>query len=216
VIFFWRIFSSTSRHHVNVSSAVSPSARDPRIMPSSRVGLRARLRCSPLNASRRALLEDRFGLKVHSEIRELPVYAITAARGGARLTPSKPGSCVVIDMKSVLKGSAGSNYCGRFEMTRGTVRVADAKGMTVAEFAARVFRDTLDRPVIDRTSITGLFDIHLEFSGLENSAAPGGAADNTAPSVFTAVQEQLGLKLSPDRGPVEVLVIEHVKKPSAN
>jgi uncharacterized protein (TIGR03435 family) len=87
--------------------------------------------------------------------------------------------------------------------------------MTVAEFASRVFRDTLDRPVLDRTSITGLFDIHLEFSGLENSAAPGGA-DDTAPSVFTAVQEQLGLKLSPDRGPVEVLVIDHVKKPSAN
>jgi uncharacterized protein (TIGR03435 family) len=164
----------------------------------------------------RALLEDRFGLKVHSEIRELPVYALTAAGGGAKLTPSKPGSCVVIDMKSVLKAPRGPNYCGRFEMTRGAVRVADAKEMTVAEFAARVFRDTLDRPVIDRTSITGLFDIHLEFSGLENSAAPGGAADNTAPSVFTAVQEQLGLKLSPDRGPVEVLVIDHVKKPSAN
>jgi len=121
----------------------------------------------------RALLEDRFGLKIHSEIRELPVYALTAAGGGARLTPSKPGSCVVIDVKSVLKATPGPNYCGRFEMTRGAVRVADAKGMTVAEFAARVFRDTLDRPVIDRTNITGLFDIHFEFSSLENSAAQG-------------------------------------------
>jgi uncharacterized protein (TIGR03435 family) len=164
----------------------------------------------------RALLEDRFGLKIHSEIRELPVYALTAARGGAKLTPSKPGSCVVIDMKSVLKVPPGPNYCGRFAMTRGAVRVADAKGMTVAEFASRVFRDTLDRPVIDRTSITGLFDIHLEFSGLENSAVQDGVAGNTAPSVFTAVQEQLGLKLSPDRGPVDVLVIDHVEKPSAN
>jgi len=164
----------------------------------------------------RTLLEDRFGLKIHTEIRELPVYALTAARGGGKLTPSKPGSCVAVDMKSVLKAPPGPNYCGRFEMKRGTVRIADAKGMTVAEFAARVFRDTLDRPVIDRTSIGGLFDIHLEFSGLENSAAPGAVADNTAPSVFTAVQEQLGLKLSPDKGPVEVLVIDHVQKPSAN
>jgi uncharacterized protein (TIGR03435 family) len=164
----------------------------------------------------RALLEDRFGLKIHSEIRELPVYALTAARGGAKLTPSKPGSCVAIDIKSVLKSPPGPNYCGRFEMKRGAVRIADAKGMTVAEFAAKAFRDTLDRPVIDRTSLAGLFDIHLEFSGLENSAAPGGVADNTAPSVFTAVQEQLGLKLSPDKGPVEVLVIDHVEKPSAN
>ena len=100
-------------------------------------------------------------------------------------------------------------------MKRCAVRMADAKGITVTEFAARVFRDTLDRPVIDRTSIGGLFDIHLEFSGLENSAADG-AADNAAPSVFTAVQEQLGLKLSPDKGPIDVLVIDHVEKPSAN
>lgn len=164
----------------------------------------------------RALLEDRFGLKIHSEIRELPVYALTAARGGAKLTPSKPGSCVTVDIKSVLKVPPTPNYCGRFELKRGGVRIADAKGMTVAEFASRVFRDTLDRPVIDRTGIGGLFDIHLEFSGFENSAAPGGVADNTAPSVFTAVQEQLGLKLSPDKGPVEVLVIDHVEKPSAN
>jgi uncharacterized protein (TIGR03435 family) len=70
--------------------------------------------------------------------------------------------------------------------------------------------------VIDRTGMTGLFDIRLEFSDLENSAGLSGDADNAAPSVFTAVQEQLGLKLSPDKGPVEVLVIDHVEKPSAN
>jgi uncharacterized protein (TIGR03435 family) len=156
----------------------------------------------------RALLEDRFGLKIHSEIRELPVYALTAARGGAKLTPSKPGSCVAIDVKSVLQAPPGPNYCGRFDMTRGTVRIADAKGITVAGFAARVFRDTLDRPVIDKTGIAGLFDIHLEFSGVDD--------DSAAPSIFTAVQEQLGLKLSPDTGPVDVLVIDHVQKPSPN
>jgi uncharacterized protein (TIGR03435 family) len=164
----------------------------------------------------RALLEDRFGLKIHSEIRELPVYALTAVRGGAKLTPSKPGSCVAIDVKSVLQAPPGPNYCGRFEMKRGAVWIADAKGMTVSEFAARVFRDAVERPVIDRTSIAGLFDIHLEFSGLENSTSLSGDADNSAPSVFTAVQEQLGLKLSPDKGPVEVFVIDHVEKPSAN
>ena len=164
----------------------------------------------------RALLEDRFGLKIHSEIRELPVYELTAARGGAKLTPSKPGSCVAVDPKSVLKAPPGPHYCGRFEIKRGAVWIADAKGMTVGEFAARVFRDTLDRPVVDRTSIAGLFDIHLEFSDLENSAGLTGDADNAASSVFTAVQEQLGLKLSPDKGPVEVLVIDHVEKPSPN
>ena len=164
----------------------------------------------------RALLEDRFGLKIHSEMRELPTYTLTAARGGAKLTPSKPGSCVAIDVKSVLKAPPGTNYCGRFEMKHGAVWIADAKGMTLTEFAARVFRDTLDRPVIDRTNIQGLFDIHLEFSDLEKSAELSSDADTVAPSVFMAVQEQLGLKLSPDKGPVEVFVIDHVEKPSPN
>jgi uncharacterized protein (TIGR03435 family) len=101
-------------------------------------------------------------------------------------------------------------------MKRGSVWAADAKGITVAEFASRVFRDTLDRPVIDRTNLAGLFDIHFEFSSLENSAGLSGEADNAAPSVFTAIQEQLGLKLSPGKGPIEVLVIDHVEEPSPN
>jgi uncharacterized protein (TIGR03435 family) len=163
----------------------------------------------------RALLEDRFQLKIHIETRELPVYALTIARGDAKLIPSKPGSCVAIDLKSVLKASPGPGYCGRFQMTRGAVRMADANGMTVAEFSSRVFRDMLDRPVVDRTGIAGLFDIHLEFSGPEIAAAVS-VDDNATPSIFTAVQEQLGLRLSPGTGPVEVLVIDHVEKPSAN
>ena len=125
----------------------------------------------------RALLEDRFQLKIHSETRELPVYALTTVRGGTELTPSKAGSCVAIDPKSVLQTPPGPNYCGRFQMTRGAVRTADAKGITVAEFAMRVFRDSLDRPVIDRTGIAGLFDIHLEFSASEIAAA--GASTTT-------------------------------------
>jgi uncharacterized protein (TIGR03435 family) len=67
--------------------------------------------------------------------------------------------------------------------------------------------------VIDRTGIAGLFDIHFEFSGHD---AAGIVDDSTTPSIFTAVQQQLGLKLSPDTGPVDVLVIDHAEKPSAN
>jgi uncharacterized protein (TIGR03435 family) len=70
--------------------------------------------------------------------------------------------------------------------------------------------------VIDRISVAGLFDIHLESSGLEISAGLSGDADNAAPFVFTAVQEQLGLKRSLDKGPVEVFVIDHAEKHSAN
>ena len=80
----------------------------------------------------------------------------------------------------------------------------------------RVFRDSLDRPVIDRTGIAGLFDIHLEFSASEIAAA-GGVDDNAAPSIFTALQDQLGLKLEPQKGQTEVLVIDHAERvPTAN
>jgi uncharacterized protein (TIGR03435 family) len=86
----------------------------------------------------------------------------------------------------------------------------------------------LDRPVVDKTGLTGVFDIHLEFvrdnamSGpirlnwVDAPAEPAPSVDAGGPSIFTAVQEQLGLKLSPDKGPVEVLVIDHVGKPSEN
>jgi uncharacterized protein (TIGR03435 family) len=72
----------------------------------------------------------------------------------------------------------------------------------------------MDRPVIDKTGLTGLFDIHLEYvRDIGADALPG---DTGGESIFTALQEQLGLKLTPDKGPVEVLVIDHVDRPSEN
>jgi uncharacterized protein (TIGR03435 family) len=67
----------------------------------------------------------------------------------------------------------------------------------------------LDRPVIDRTNLNGLFDFHLEFNPADRDGSAG-------ESVFTALTEELGLKLSPDKGPVDVLVIDHVEKLSEN
>jgi uncharacterized protein (TIGR03435 family) len=66
----------------------------------------------------------------------------------------------------------------------------------------------VDRPVVDKTGIDGMFDIRLEFSTDDS--------DTSLPSIFTAVQEQLGLKLTPDKGPAEVLVIDHIERPSEN
>jgi len=72
--------------------------------------------------------------------------------------------------------------------------------------------------VIDRTGLTGTFDVHLKWAADPSTGAggPGTADDPTGPSIFTALQEQLGLKLESAKGPVEVLVIDHVEKPSAN
>jgi uncharacterized protein (TIGR03435 family) len=165
----------------------------------------------------RALLEDRFQLKIHTETRELPVYMLAVAKGGAKLSPSKDGSCVPLDVKNVLQSPPPPNYCGRMTTKGSATRIVDGFGTTLAEFTDRIFKDTLDRPVIDQTGLTGLFDIHLEYV-LETGtgASPEASGVNGGVSIFTALQEQLGLKLSPDKGPVEVLVIDHIERPSAN
>jgi uncharacterized protein (TIGR03435 family) len=88
--------------------------------------------------------------------------------------------------------------------------IIDSRGKTLTALAAG-FDGDLDRPVIDQTGLSGMFDIHLEFA---RDGAPTG--DISVPSLFTAVQEQLGLKLTADQGSVEVLVVDHVERPSEN
>jgi uncharacterized protein (TIGR03435 family) len=157
----------------------------------------------------KALLESRFHLKLHDEIRTLPVYNLTVAKR-SRLIPMKEGGCVPVDLKTVLQTPPPANYCGRNTTTKGATIVFDGHGMTIAEFINRALRN-LDRPVIDRTGLKGRFDLHLEFVPLEISST-----GNPGPSIFTALQEQAGLKLSPARGPVEVHVIDSIERPSPN
>jgi uncharacterized protein (TIGR03435 family) len=157
----------------------------------------------------KALLESRFHLKMHDEVRQLPVYNLTVAKK-SKLTPAKEGSCVPIDLKTVLATPPPPNYCGRNTTTKGATIVFDGHGMTIAEFMNRALR-TLDRPVIDRSGLKGRFDFHLEFVTPQVSAA-----GDAGPSIFTALQEQAGLKLSPSQGPVEVHVIDSIERPSEN
>jgi uncharacterized protein (TIGR03435 family) len=157
-----------------------------------------------------SLLEERFGLALHRETRELPVYTMNVAKNGLRIQPTKEGSCVPMDLKHA--NEASPKFCGRMTgKVNGGRIIDDAYGMTMAEIGSRFLANRLDRPVIDRTGIAGIFDAHLEF--LRDT---GTDADADAPSIFTAVQEQLGLKLSADKGPVEVLVIDRVTQLSAN
>lgn len=166
------------------------------------------------------LLEDRFKLKIHRATREIPVYTLTVARGGSKLRASKEGSCTVFDPShppaQPEPGQPPPNLCGRGSIGRnGAGTTFDGFGMSIAVFAgATLARLGLDRPVIDQTGLQGIFDLHLEFDS--PNALPDGAAPDVSPSIFTAVQEQLGLKLSPDKGPVEVLVVDHVERPSGN
>jgi uncharacterized protein (TIGR03435 family) len=155
-----------------------------------------------------SLLEDRFALKIHKETRQLPVYTLTVAKNGAKLPATPEGSCTPLDLSH--PAPAGALICGwgSVHMVKGNM-VIDSHGSTVAKFAGSLV-ETVNRPVIDRTDLTGLFDIHLEF------APDNASSDATGAAIFTAIQDQLGLKLTAEKGPVEVLVIDHIERPSAN
>jgi uncharacterized protein (TIGR03435 family) len=180
-----------------------------------------------------ALLEDRFKVKVHKESREVPVYTLTVMKSGAKFQPSKEGSCTPLDPNHIPAGPAPGepqpNFCGGMSERSSAAGVtADGHGMTMAEFAGGVLARNVDRPVIDKTGLTGMFEFHLEYvremgssgpvrlNGVDTPNAPAAASDGGGPSIYTAVQEQLGLKLTPDKGPVEVLVVDHAEKPSEN
>lgn len=162
------------------------------------------------------LLENRFKLAVHRETRDAPVYELTIAKSGLRAAPSKEGSCVVVEPDRAplptRPGATPPNYCGNFGLDRGRIDAFGARMQPLSNALATV----VDRTVIDKTGLTGMFDIHLAFTpDLGAAADPAGSSD-LGPSVFTALQEQLGLKLESAKGPVSMLVIDRVEKPGAN
>ena len=166
-----------------------------------------------------ALLEDRFKLKIHRERREVPVYALTVAKGGPKLKPFKDGSCTPIDftkltMSALESRAPGVNYCRNVARRAGGIEIYDAQGTSLDELCILQF-GRMDRPVINRSGIAGRFDIHLEF--LPGATEPDSTASELAgASIFEALQQQLGLKLDPARGPGEFVVIDHIEKPSGN
>jgi uncharacterized protein (TIGR03435 family) len=163
------------------------------------------------------LLENRFQLKIHSETREVPVYALKVAKRGLKVKPSAQGSCEILDVNTVrLQIAAGDSrrpICGPHSRSADGNVILDALGTSMAEFSEGALSNRLDRPVVDRTGVAGRFDFHLEFSP-DQLASPAG--DSVAPSIFSAVQDQLGLRLEPARGTVPVLVIDRLERPSSN
>jgi uncharacterized protein (TIGR03435 family) len=153
----------------------------------------------------RRLLAERFKLKVHHETRQLPIYSLVMAKEnrslGGDLRPSSR-NCEE-EWKTQGKPDAGNLACGYIQGgPPGTIR---GHAVELGPFA-RDLHDWTGRPVVDRTGLTGRFDFTLTW-------APEGSTDTDAPSIFTALQEQLGLKLEPTTGPVDVLVIDSVERP---
>jgi uncharacterized protein (TIGR03435 family) len=173
----------------------------------------------------RALLEERFKLKVHRESKDVPVYALTLAKSGLKLKPVQDGRCVQSDPNQMpptpAPGAPPPVVCGRpIPAPKGRNITFDVFGVSIADFADGLLSRIMDRVVIDKTEQAGLFDVHFEFTPDDatplGGQAPVPASGQFGLSIFAALEEQLGLKLESTKGPVQVLVIDHVERPSEN
>jgi bla regulator protein blaR1 len=140
-----------------------------------------------------SLLASRFKLKVHFETHEMPAYALVIAKGGPKLALSKDGESSRLSMRGN-------------EMT--------ATAATLDQWIHSPFMG--GRTVIDQTGLKGTYDFTLAWSEQPVVSSTGQESGTDAPALFTAVQEQLGLKLIPTKAPVEIIVIDHIEKPSEN
>jgi uncharacterized protein (TIGR03435 family) len=167
------------------------------------------------------LLTDRFTLTARREVRELPVYSLVRLRQDA-LGPSLRASASVCD-PDVPRMVKGRVECGLF-VSQGPASASLRGGATTFVNVARILGEFLERPLIDKTGLTGTYDLELQFTAsrgvIPGAGTPGGlaaaASPDEIPSVFTAVQEQLGLRLVPERAAADVLVIEGVSRPAEN
>ena len=146
-----------------------------------------------------SLLADRFQLKVHRSTKELPVYALVLAKNGPKLAEAKDDDPEV------------------------SMRIEGPGQMTGVKATMSMFASALSRPlqrqVIDETGLKGAYNFKLQFVPDRNPSKPGEDGvipTGDGPSIFTALQEQLGLNLKTSKGPVEVLVIDHAEKPTPN
>jgi uncharacterized protein (TIGR03435 family) len=175
------------------------------------------LRGTQLNRMLQAILQDRFKLVVHTETKDLPIYQLVIANSGFKLHEARPGDTY----PNGIEGPDGQPVKGPDGLPRSDVHMVRARGLFVGQqVPVGALLGTLSsltgRNVIDKTDLTGKYDITLRWAPAEGSASedtePGGAG----PSIFTALKEQLGLELQSAKGPVKTLVVDHIEKPSEN
>lgn len=158
----------------------------------------------------RKLLTDRFGLAFHREKKEFSIYELTVAKTGSKLVATKAPPDQSPTLTSTLYPAASGGI---------DKAVMPARNATIAQFASILQRGALDRPVVDSTGISGRFDFDLEWTPDETQFGgnlPPGPPDNAKPSLYAAIEQQLGLRLQATKGPVEALVIDHLARPSEN
>ena len=142
------------------------------------------------------ILAERFGLKLHHEQREMPVYALTVAKGGPKLAPDTSDPNGWMNQQNNMSNGRD---------------VEALKNTSMADLAL-ILQFRVDRPVVDQTGLQGRYDFKLQWT-TDETREP---APDAPPGLFTAIQEQIGLKLEPVKAPADVLVIDQVERPGAN
>jgi uncharacterized protein (TIGR03435 family) len=153
------------------------------------------------------ILAERFKLKVHLETKELPIYELTVMKTGPKFKEAAPDP----PPADGVKDDDAHKHGGMMTMGPGMFTGEDLPMASIAGQLSYV----VHRTVVDKTGLTGKYNVDLKFASEDGPKQDSGSAD-TAPSIFTAVQEQLGLKLQSAKGLVETLVIDHAELPSEN
>jgi uncharacterized protein (TIGR03435 family) len=174
---------------------------------------------NPMALRLQSLLEDRFQLKLHRETKEQPIYELSIAKSGPKIklnddqTPFQPPERGAPPPPSLQPGTLP-----RFSMRVGRGNL-EAVSMDINS-VVQTLSNLLGRTVVDKTGLKGFYDVKMTWTpDPALQGPPGGDAppvDPSGPSIFTAIQEQLGLKLDSTKGPVDVIVIDTVQKPSEN
>jgi uncharacterized protein (TIGR03435 family) len=169
----------------------------------------------------RTLLRDRFKLEVHNETREVPIFALVVSRSDGRLGPQLVKS--TFDCVAYFAGPHDPPQPGRTPncATRVNLGALYGKAIRMTQLATSL-APFVGRFTVDKTGLTGGFDVELTWTpdqgppNVSGTGVPDPAPGSSGPSIFTALQEQLGLKLVSDKGPVAVLVVTHIEEPSVN
>jgi uncharacterized protein (TIGR03435 family) len=173
-----------------------------------------------------ALLADRFRLTFHRDFKEFSNYSLVVAKNGPKLHEAKPGDTYANGAKGLDGLPIGSGAIRMSREIEGPQSITihlTGQAVLLAKLAQFLTRVT-GRPVVDKTGLTGAYDFTVRFSPDDSQlqASPAGAPNGAPPAppdngpLFAAIQQQLGLKLEPGKGPVEVIVIDHVERPSGN
>ena len=171
----------------------------------------------PMAIRLQSLLEDRFHLKIHHETKDLPIYELSISRGGSKMKLSEDQS-IPLPGQPAPPPQPGTVPRGGLRRNPGAMTAAAVP----VSFLAMSLSQQLGRPVVDKTGLQGLYDFRLQWTpdpqpaAGRDAGAPGPPAIQDGPSIFTALQEQLGLKLDSAKGPVDIIVVDSVQKPTEN